>query len=153
MGHMDRNRSGAEETDVSITPPKTWAVDVPAVANALWYPLEQPTVRRTAPTLTLINLDQTKGFDCPGCARPEPDPAHRHRNEYREDGAKHVSDEATSRRITAGFFREHPVSEPAERSTRWLNQQGRLTEPMVERPGSDHYEPIGRDAAPRSDGP
>lgn len=58
-----------------------------------------------------------------------------------------MSDEATSRRITAGFFREHPVSELAERSARWLNRQGRLTEPMVKRPGSDHYEPIGWDAA------
>ncbi|SOE06517.1 hypothetical protein SAMN06272765_7340 [Streptomyces sp. Ag109_G2-15] len=94
MGHMDRNRSGAEETDVSITPPKTWAVGVPAVANPLRYSLEQTTVRRTA--LTLLNLNETKGFDCPGCAWPEPDPAHRHRNEYRENGAKHVGDEATS---------------------------------------------------------
>jgi molybdopterin-dependent oxidoreductase alpha subunit len=25
----------------------------------------------------------------------------------------------------------------------WLNQQGRLTEPMIKRPGSEHYEPIG----------
>lgn len=58
-----------------------------------------------------------------------------------------MSDEATSRRITAGFFREHPVPEPAERSAQRLNQQGRLTEPMVKRPGSDHYEPIGWDAA------
>ena len=29
----------------------------------------------------------------------------------------------------------------------WLNQQGRLTEPMVKRPGSDHYEPISWDDA------
>lgn len=41
MGHMDRSRSGAEETDVSITPPKTWVVGVPAVANALRCSLEQ----------------------------------------------------------------------------------------------------------------
>ncbi|GAA3477718.1 hypothetical protein [Streptomyces yanii] len=69
---MDRSRSGAKETDVSITPPKTWAVGMPPVANPLRYSLEQTTVRRTA--LTLPNLNQTKGFDCP-------DPAHRHRNE------------------------------------------------------------------------
>lgn len=107
---MDRSRSGAEETDISITPPKSWAVGVPAMAKALRYSLEQRTVRRTG--LTLLNLNQTKGFVCPGCAWPEPYPAHRHRNEYCENGAKHVSDEATSRRITAGFFREHPVPEP-----------------------------------------
>ncbi|MFC9623764.1 hypothetical protein ACFTXM_28485 [Streptomyces sp. NPDC056930] len=32
MGHMDSGRSGAEETDVSIVPPRTWAAGVPAVA-------------------------------------------------------------------------------------------------------------------------
>lgn len=127
------------------------------MAHALGYSLEQTAVRGTAPTL--IDLNQAKGVDCTGCARPETNPAlrcrhrHRHRSEYCENGAEHMSDEATSRRITAGLFREPPVSEPAERSARWLNQQGRLTEPMVERPGSDHYEPIGCDAAPRSDAP
>lgn len=74
MGHMDRSRSGAEETDISIAPPKTWALGVPAVANALRYSLEQTTVRHTV--LTLLNPNRTKGFDCPGCAWPEPDPAH-----------------------------------------------------------------------------
>jgi hypothetical protein len=51
MEHMDRSRSGAEETAVSITPPKTWAVRVPAVANPLRCSLERTTVRRTALTL------------------------------------------------------------------------------------------------------
>lgn len=91
---MDRSRRGAEETDVSITSPKTWAVGVPAVAGPLRYSLEQTTVRRTA--LTPLNLNRTKGFDCPGCAWPEPGLALRHRNEYCENGAKYVSDEATS---------------------------------------------------------
>jgi hypothetical protein len=63
---MDKSRSGVEETDVSITPPKAWAVGVPAGANPLRYSLEQTTVRRTA--LTLLNLNQSKDFDCPGCA-------------------------------------------------------------------------------------
>ncbi len=76
-----------EETDVSIAPPKTWAVGVPAVANPLRYSLEQTTVRRTAPTLP--NHNRTKGFNCPGCAWPEPDPAHRHRNQYCENGGTH----------------------------------------------------------------
>ncbi|MFF7353728.1 hypothetical protein ACFZA1_13895 [Streptomyces filipinensis] len=74
-GHMDRSGSGAEETDVSITPPESWAVGLPAVADPLWCSLEQTTVRRT--TLTLLGLDQTKGFDGLGCAWPEPAPAHR----------------------------------------------------------------------------
>ncbi|MEW1656799.1 FdhF/YdeP family oxidoreductase [Streptomyces sp. NPDC093707] len=131
--------------DLSVTPPKTWATGVPAVAHALEYSLSQTSVRRTA--LTLLNINQTKGFDCPGCAWPEPAPGKRHRNEYCENGAKHVNDEATSRRVSADFFRAHSIAELGRASDYWLNQQGRLTEPMVKRPGASHYEPIGWDEA------
>jgi molybdopterin-dependent oxidoreductase alpha subunit len=68
-------------------------------------------------------------------------------NEYCENGAKHINDEATSRRVTRDFFREHSIAELDSKSDYWLNQQGRLTEPMVKRPGATHYEPIGWDEA------
>ncbi|GAA4846827.1 FdhF/YdeP family oxidoreductase [Saccharopolyspora rosea] len=131
--------------DLSVTPPKTWATGVPAVAHALRYSLSQTSVRRTA--LTLLNVNQATGIDCPGCAWPEAGPAQRHLNEYCENGAKHINDEATTRRVTADFFARHSISELAGKSDYWLNQQGRLTEPMVKRPGSDHYEPIEWDEA------
>ena len=128
------------EDDLSVTPPKECAAGLPAVRHALEYSLGQTSPRRTA--LTLLTMNQVDGTDCPGCAWPDPAPGHRHRNEYCENGAKHINDEATSRRVTRDFFRRHSVSELSRRSDRWLNQQGRLTEPMVKRPGSDHYEPI-----------
>lgn len=139
--------SGIEDPgdDPSVTPPKRWATGVPAVTHALEYSLGRTTVRRTA--LTLLNINQVKGFDCPGCAWPEPAPGKRHRNEYCENGAKHISDEATSRRITAEFFRRHSIAELGEKSDYWLNHQGRLTEPMIKRPGAAPYEPIGWDEA------
>ncbi len=133
------------EDELSVTPPKTWATGVPGVAHALQYSLGQTSVRRTA--LTLLNVNQANGIDCPGCAWPEHGPGKRARNEYCENGAKHINDEATSRRVTADFFREHSVSELDQKSDYWLNQQGRLTEPMVKRPGSDHYEPVAWDEA------
>jgi len=129
--------------DLTVTPPKTWAAGVPAVRHAIEYSLEQTTVRRTA--LTLLSINQAGGIDCPGCAWP--DPGHRHRNEYCENGAKHINDEATSRRVTRDFFERHPVTELDGKSDYWLNQQGRLTEPMVKRPGGTHYEPISWDEA------
>lgn len=129
--------------DLSVTPPKTWAAGVPGVVHALEYSLAQTSAKRTA--LTLLNVNQTEGFDCPGCAWPEP--KHRHKNEYCENGAKHVSDEATTRRVTREFFATHPVDELDGMSDYWLNQQGRLTEPMVKRPGATHYEPTGWDDA------
>jgi molybdopterin-dependent oxidoreductase alpha subunit len=102
-------------------------------------------VRRTA--LTLLRINQPDGFDCPGCAWPEPAPGARSHTEFCENGAKAVAEEATLRRITPEFFAAHPVSELAERSDHWLGQQGRLTTPVVRRPGSDHYVPISWDEA------
>ncbi|MFB7630396.1 FdhF/YdeP family oxidoreductase [Streptomyces sp. NPDC056149] len=131
--------------DLSVTPPKTWATGMPAVTHALQYSLSQTSVRRTA--LTLLNINQAKGFDCPGCAWPEPGPGKRHFNEYCENGAKHINDEATGRRVSADFFREHSIAELGRASDYWLNQQGRLTEPMVKRLGASHYEPIDWDEA------
>ncbi|GAA3830389.1 FdhF/YdeP family oxidoreductase [Streptomyces chiangmaiensis] len=131
--------------NLSVTPPKTWATGLPAVTHALEYSLGQTSLRRTA--LTLLNINQAKGIDCPGCAWPEPAPGKRHMNEYCENGAKHINDEATSRRVTRDFFSEHSIAELDSMSDYWLNQQGRLTEPMVKRPGGTHYEPIGWDEA------
>lgn len=113
-----------EEPDerLNVTPPKTWATGVPAVTHALEYSLAETSVRRTG--LTLLTMNQVGGIDCPGCAWADPAPGHRHVNEYCENGAKHINDEATSRRVTADFFRRHTVSGLGRRSDRWLNQQG-----------------------------
>ncbi|MGA5895254.1 FdhF/YdeP family oxidoreductase [Streptomyces venetus] len=137
-----QNPPGEEpETTLAVTPPKQWAAGVPAVVHALEYSLEQTSPRKTG--VDLLTMNQVGGVDCPGCAWADPAPGRRHRNEYCENGAKHINDEATTRRITADFFREHSVADLAGRSDMWLNQQGRLTEPMIKRPGSAHYEPIG----------
>ncbi|OIJ25672.1 FdhF/YdeP family oxidoreductase [Nocardioides luteus] len=140
---MKRDADGAYSVEdpvdaLGVTEPKTWAAGVPAVRKAIEYSLTQTSVRRTA--LTLLNLNQAGGMDCPGCAWPEP--GHRHLNEYCENGAKHIADEATSRRVTREFFARHSIEELDRKSDYWLNQQGRLTEPMVKRPGATHYEPI-----------
>jgi len=131
------------QDDLTVTRPKSWAAGVPGVTHAMQYALSQTSARRTA--LTLLNLNQIKGFDCPGCAWPEP--GHRHKNEYCENGVKHITDEATTRRVTREFFAEHSLADLESSSDYWLNQQGRLTEPMVKRPGSTHYEPISWDDA------
>jgi molybdopterin-dependent oxidoreductase alpha subunit len=137
---MQKPPSEEAADQLTVTPPKKWATGVPAVAHALEYSLEETSPQRAG--VTLLTMNQVGGIDCPGCAWADPSPGHRHRNEYCENGAKHINDEATTRRITADFFRTHSVSDLAQRSDQWLNQQGRLTEPMVKRPGSDHYEPI-----------
>ncbi len=92
-------------------------------------------------TKTLLQINQKQGIDCPGCAWPEPDGERSH-FEFCEEGAKHVADEATKKRVTPEFFARWSVRELAEQSDLWLNQQGRITHPMVLREGAQHYEPI-----------
>ena len=120
------------DTEPKITEPKQWAAGVPAVAHALDYALHQTSPARAA--RTLLTLNQKTGIDCPGCAWPEPS-GHRHVNEYCENGAKHVNDEATTRRVGREFFATHTVGELAAMSDRDLNHLGRLTEPMIKRRG------------------
>ncbi|QYJ02507.1 FdhF/YdeP family oxidoreductase [Nocardioides panacisoli] len=142
MRSGDGAREGSLE-DIEVSEPKAWAAGVPGVTHALKYSLSENSPARTA--RTLLGLNQADGIDCPGCAWP--DPSHRALNEYCENGAKHVNDEATTQRVTPQFFAEHSVADLDGRSDQWLNQQGRLTEPMVKRPGGSHYEPIGWDEA------
>lgn len=136
---------GDPADDAEARPPATWAAGVPGVAHALAQSWAQMGSRRGLTTLRLLN--QTDGFDCPGCAWPDPDPGHRAHAEFCENGAKAVAEEATLRRVTPAFFAEHSLTDLAGRSGYWLGQQGRLVEPMLRRPGSDHYEPVSWDEA------
>ncbi len=95
---------------------------------------------------TLLKLNQPGGFDCPGCAWPEPDEERSHA-EFCENGAKHVADEATTKRVTPDFFKEWSLADLSNRSDYWLGQQGRLTHPMLLRAEATHYEPVTWDDA------
>ena len=128
---------------VQIGAPEDRAAGLRAVAASLRTSFNEMGLADTA--RTLLRLNQVEGFDCPGCAWP--DPAHAKRAEFCENGARHVAAEATHKRVTADLFREHTVSELAEKSDWWLEEQGRLTEPMVKRAGRDHYEPVSWDEA------
>jgi molybdopterin-dependent oxidoreductase alpha subunit len=92
-------------------------------------------------TRTLLKVNQVAGVDCPGCAWPEPD-NDRSYFEFCENGAKHVAEEATNKRVTPEFFRQHSVSDLSMQSDQWLGAQGRLTHPMLLRRDASHYEPI-----------
>lgn len=85
------------------------------------------------------------GFDCPGCAWP--DDMKGLKLDICENGIKHVTWEMTHKRCGPEFFARHTVSELATWSDFALEDQGRLTEPMMYNSATDHYEPISwRDA-------
>ncbi|MFF0726551.1 FdhF/YdeP family oxidoreductase [Streptomyces sp. NPDC004134] len=126
-----------------VTPPQQSAVGAAAIAHALRTGQEQMGVRRTARTLLRVN--QRDGFDCPGCAWPDPDRPHTF--EFCENGAKAVAEEATLRRVTPEFFAAHPVADLAGRSGYWLGQQGRLTHPVYLAEGAETYEQVSWERA------
>jgi len=130
-------RDEFDQDHLRVRPPQTWATGLPAIAATLRRAHEE--MHPSTAVRTLLNVNQADGFDCPGCAWP--DPEHRSRAEFCENGAKHVAAEATSRRVGADFFAAHTVTELAARSDWWLEEQGRLVEPLVKRAGSDRYEP------------
>ncbi|WP_323792381.1 FdhF/YdeP family oxidoreductase [Nocardioides sp.] len=136
-------RDDIDETDLTVGGESHAAAGATAVAVSMKRAMEQMGPLRTAQTL--LKLNQKDGFDCQGCAWP--DPEHRHTAEFCENGAKAVTEEATLRRIGPEFFAEHSLADLEDRTEYWLGQQGRITQPMVRRTGGTHYEPISWDDA------
>ncbi|UWU25186.1 FdhF/YdeP family oxidoreductase (plasmid) [Rhizobium sp. CB3060] len=99
----------------------------------------------TEAPLLLLRTNKPDGFDCPGCAWP--DKEHTSTFQFCENGAKAVTWEATNKRVTPEFFAKHTVTELLEWSDYELENEGRLTHPMVYDRVTDTYRPIEWDAA------
>src|SRR5688572_26422989 len=112
-------RDDVADDQATVGAPKRWAAGIPGVVASVRALNEQ--MGRSRAARTMLRINQPDGFDCPGCAWPEPH--HTSRFEFCENGAKAVAEEATDRRIMADFFAEHSIEELAERSDYWLGQQ------------------------------
>jgi molybdopterin-dependent oxidoreductase alpha subunit len=134
----------AEIAGTRIGEPYRVAAGLPALYQSGRFTLGKMGVIRGLSTWTKVN--QKRGFDCQSCAWPNPQ-NHRHVLEFCENGVKAIADEATTKRIVPEFFSNHSITYLKQQSDYWLGLQGRLTEPMVKRPNSDHYEPISWDQA------
>ena len=128
-----------EKNPPKISSPKNSAAGIPAVVSTMKYGLTNMGVINSITKLSKVN--DFHGFDCPGCAWPDPDD-HRSFAEFCENGAKAVSDEATNSRVDSNFWSKWSISELSQKSDFWLNSQGRLTEPMIIRQDSNYYQPI-----------
>lgn len=137
-------QSPLEQDAPQISAQKKLAGGIPAVVSSLKHTFTEAGVIRG--TKTLLNLNQATGFDCPGCAWPDPD-KQRSMTEFCENGAKAVAEEATLKRVSPKFFAAHSIAHLSEQSDYWIGKQGRLTHPMVKKAGSSHYEPISWDEA------
>ncbi|WP_215763118.1 FdhF/YdeP family oxidoreductase [Acetobacter sp. P1H12_c] len=111
-----------------------------ATAKAL---LEQSVIGKGS--RALLSMNKPGGFKCPSCAFPDPD---REKTlEFCENGAKALAVEATKKRVTRAFFEQHTVTELMTQSDYWLEEQGRLTEPMCYDATTDRYVPVTWDDA------
>ncbi|HUA80456.1 MAG TPA: FdhF/YdeP family oxidoreductase [Dyella sp.] len=111
-----------------------------AVANAI---RGQMAVGRETAALRRVN--QPNGFDCPGCAWP--DPKHTSSFEFCENGAKAVSWEATAKRVRPEFFASNTVSSLWNLSDYALEGLGRITHPMAYDADTDTFVAIEWDDA------
>ncbi len=133
-----------ERSPVTIRRGSRAAAGVAAIAETMRVGFREMGPRRSLSMY--LQANKKDGFDCQSCAWPSPD-GKRHIAEFCENGAKAIASEATSKRANAEFFALHSIDDLAAHSDQWLNEQGRLTEPLVLRSGSRHYEPIGWDEA------
>lgn len=90
--------------------------------------------------IAMFEMNKPQGFDCPGCAWP--DPKHTASFDMCENGAKAVSWEATSKRTTPEFFANHTVTKLISWSDFDLENEGRLTHPMKYNAATDTYQEI-----------
>jgi molybdopterin-dependent oxidoreductase alpha subunit len=140
---VPRAQPPSDEPPAKLGHASTVAGGIPALRATMEYAARQTGIARGA--RILMHTNQTSGFDCPGCAWPEP--RDRAAIEFCENGAKAVLSEATTRRVDPEFFRRYSVAELAEHGDHWLNEQGRIIHPMVLRAGATHYEPLSWDDA------
>ncbi|EMJ0102382.1 TPA: FdhF/YdeP family oxidoreductase [Enterobacter cloacae] len=89
---------------------------------------------------TLLRTNQPDGFDCPGCAWP--DKEHKSTFQFCENGAKAVTWEATSKRVTPEFLAHNTVTSLLAKSDFELEGYGRLTHPLRYDPASDTFRPV-----------
>ena len=86
---------------------------------------------------TLMRQNKTGGYMCSSCAWGKP--AHPHKFEFCENGAKSTLWELTSDRCTPEFFDKHTVTELLQWQDFDLEMQGRLTQPLRYDAATDKY--------------
>ena len=144
MGRDVAATTPSESSPPSLSKPKDVAAGIPAVISSLSHGITRMGTLASVRNLTSVN--RFDGFDCPGCAWPDPD-GHRTIAEFCENGAKAVADEGTRKRAGPEFWSQWSVGELSRKSDQWLNSQGRLTHPMILRPGTDYYSELSWDEA------
>ena len=133
-----------EDKSPKRKPPSKSAAGLPAIISTTKHGLLKMGLMGSL--TNFYNVNKFQGFDCPGCAWPDPEGS-RTIAEFCENGAKAIADEGTKKRASPEFWSKWTVRDLSLKSDKWLNSQGRLTHPLILREDSDYYEPISWDNA------
>jgi molybdopterin-dependent oxidoreductase alpha subunit len=125
--------------------PKTTAAGIPAVVSAVRHVYSEMDIARG--TKALLNVNQKDGFDCPGCAWPDPDDDRSPIAEYCENGAKAIAEEATTKALWADFFAAHSLAELSQLTDYEIGKKGRVAQPMYLPKNGTNYQPISWEEA------
>lgn len=126
-------------TGIQLDAPAKIAAGVTAVIKSMEFSWKEGGLDRG--TRGLLKMNQKDGFDCSSCAWPDPDD-HRSVAEFCENGAKATASDADDKAAGPEFFAKHSLAQLSQMTDRDQNNAGRLTHPMVKRPGDNHYSPI-----------
>ncbi|WP_070137209.1 FdhF/YdeP family oxidoreductase [Crocinitomix algicola] len=130
---------------LTLTQRKKKAVGIPAIISSMRHISSELGLWRGIKLLNKMN--QKDGFDCPGCAWPDPDGKRSSLGEYCENGAKAIAEEATIKKVGRDFFKKYSVEELSKQTDYWLGKSGRITEPFYLPEGSSYYQPISWEEA------
>lgn len=127
-------------TGIKTDAPADYAAGPKAIKKSIDHLIGEMGAVRAFEAINKMNKE--RGFDCPGCAWPDPDDKRSALGEYCENGAKALAEEATLKKVTPDFFEKHPIEEMRQWTDHKIGKSGRLTHPMICREGSGHYEKI-----------
>ena len=140
------NAENPEEfTGLRLGKPKEVAAGIQAVISSGEHILSEMNLVRGLKALSKLN--QKDGYDCPGCAWPDPDDERSRIAEYCENGAKAIAEEATTKKLKAEFFATHSVEELSLLDDYHIGKKGRVAQPMYLPKDATHYLPITWDDA------
>lgn len=100
----------------------------------------QVSVKQNGDVIAMFDMNKPEGFDCPGCAWP--DPKHSASFDICENGAKAIAWEVTDKQVNASFFAENTVQSLLTWGDHELEAAGRLTQPLKYDAVSDCYKPL-----------
>lgn len=137
---IDKANTPEKFNDLKTTNPPKNSVGFGAIKSVMGHVAKY---MNTGDALKIMGkINQKGGFDCPGCAWPDPDDERSILGEYCENGLKAMAEEAQDKTINTDFFTKHSVDELASWSDFEIGKSGRLAAPMFLAKGATHYQPI-----------